>query len=245
MPPTLAAAVDESRNVSRAAQDLDTIGLSRDIFGMGRKQLTFAAITPPGNRGRKFPVVVPTLAEVQALRKAANPGCFTGARNGTFIAFIYRTGLRCQEALDVTPLDLDLEQNNVTVVRGKGGRRRVVPFDDALAVVLKQWLKRREEVTRSKSKPLFCTCDGDKVSSAYIREMLPRVQTRAKVERRIHAHAFRHAYAHELYDEGFDVLEISRLLGHKSIAQTQNYLTQIGVTPRTVRRVRSRRNWNA
>ena len=53
-----------------------------------------------------------------------------GDRARGLIAVLWRAGLRIQEALDLTELDLDRRRGSVLVRRGKGGRRREIGMDD-------------------------------------------------------------------------------------------------------------------
>ncbi len=58
---------------------------------------------------RRFPPEVLDLEEVRALLDACNPRSLPGQRNRALLAFVYRTGLRIREAVEVWPEDLDLE----------------------------------------------------------------------------------------------------------------------------------------
>ena len=62
---------------------------------------------------------------------------------------------------------------------------------------------------------------------AYIRVLLPRLGRKAGIERRVHAHGFRHTHAAQLRAEGVDIGIISKQLGHRSIATTARYLDHI------------------
>jgi len=57
--------------------------------------------------------------------------------------------------------------------------------------------------------------------------MLPRLARKADVNKRVHAHGFRHTFAVELTREGVPVIYIQRLLGHSSLATTSVYLASL------------------
>ncbi len=70
---------------------------------------------------------------------------------------LWRAGLRIQEELDLTELDLDRRRGSVLVRRGKGGRRREVGKDDWGFEQLEPWLQTREKMPVG---PLFCVING-------------------------------------------------------------------------------------
>ena len=75
--------------------------------------------------------------------------------------------------------------------------------------------------------PPFCTLDGDPLYAQYVRQMLRRMADRAGIEKRVHPHGLRHTFAKELRQAGVDVVTISKLLGHSSIAVTSRYLDHL------------------
>jgi site-specific recombinase XerD len=80
-----------------------------------------------------------------------------GARARALIVVLWRAGLRIQEALDLTELDLDPRRGSVLVRRGKGGRRREIGMDDWGFEQLEPWLQARQTMPVG---PLFCVING-------------------------------------------------------------------------------------
>lgn len=176
----------------------------------------------PGNRGRRYPPDAPTPEEVLAVLAALGGGR-AGARNRALVAVMYRAGLRVFEALALRAIDVDLNRRTITVLRGKKGNRRTVGIDQGGAELIRRWL----EVRGSGPGPLFTTRSGRPMSTTQVRALLHRAAARAGVERRIHPHGLRHAFAAELAREGVGIIHISRLLGHRSLATTEIYLRTI------------------
>jgi site-specific recombinase XerC len=85
-----------------------------------------------------------------------------GARARALIVVLWRAGLRIQEALDLTELDLDPRRGSVLVRRGKGGRRREIGMDDWGFEQLEPWLQARQTMPVG---PLFCVINGRRTSS--------------------------------------------------------------------------------
>ncbi|KKN80785.1 hypothetical protein LCGC14_0325910 [marine sediment metagenome] len=190
----------------------------------------------------KRPPEVYTQNEIDRLMGACSQDAPTGIRNRALIGLLYRTGLRIDEALSLRARDVDSAAGQVTVRHGKGGKFRVVGIDTAALALLARWLDRRREIGLNGHQPIFCTLQGGKLAGQYIRTLLPRLGARAGIEKRIHAHGFRHTLAAELLREGVDIGIISKQLGHESIAVTARYLDHIA--PQRVVDVISRREWD-
>jgi len=84
------------------------------------------------------------------------------------------------------------------VLKGKGKKARVVVIDQQAADVLTAWLECRSALGLNGHRPIFCTLKGKRVSTAQVREMLPRRAKKAGIAKRVHAHGLRHTGASEL-----------------------------------------------
>lgn len=182
---------------------------------------------PPANKGQTFPAEVLTSEEVTALIRAASTRSSTGIRARALIAILYRGGLRISEALALEPKDLDEKAGTITVLRGKGKRRRVVGLDPTAFALIERWADHRRGLGIPARRPLFCTLKGAPLDDSYVRRLLPRLAQRAGIEKRVHAHGLRHSHAAELAAEGKPVNLIQRQLGHSSLATTSRYLDHI------------------
>jgi len=185
------------------------------------------------NKGRKFPAEPLTEDEVRSLIRACSNRAPSGIRNRALLAVLYRCGLRCAEALSLSPKDVDAKTNQLRVLCGKGGKSRTVGIDDDALAVLDRWLDTRKRLgITSKVKPLFCTITASKDKSLkpgaamktdYVRQLLPRLKRKAGIERRVHAHAFRHTFVSKQMANGVSVPDIQRQLGHRPIDDTDTY----------------------
>jgi site-specific recombinase XerD len=162
-----------------------------------------------------------------ALLKACSRRAPTGVRNAALIVVLYRTGLRIGEALALVPKDVDLSAGTVNVLHGKGDKSRVVGIDADAAAVLDRWLLVRAKLGIPRSARLFCTLKAGAIEPRYVRAMLPRLARRAGLEKRIHAHGLRHAFAVSLVREHVELPVISKALGHSSSAVTSRYVDHI------------------
>jgi len=190
---------------------------------------------------RRLPPEVLTDAEVCALMGTCGRYAPTGLRNRALIALLYRTGLRINEALSRFPKDLELTDGSVRVLHGKGGKSRTVGLDSGAAAIIERWLNMRLTLGLNGRHPVFCTLRGHPMSDAYVRVMLKRLATRAGIDKRVHAHGFRHTHAAQLRAEGVDIAIISRQLGHASITTTARYLDHLA--PMAVIEAMRGRSW--
>lgn len=179
------------------------------------------------NKGRRFPAEILSEAEVAALLKACSPKAPTGIRNRALITIMYRAGLRVSEALALFPKDVDADAGTITVLHGKGDKRRIVGLDPGAFAVLARWLDRRTALGINGRYRIFCTLRGASVQSAYVRALLPRLAAKAGIEKRVHPHGLRHTHAAELAREGTPLNLVQAQLGHSSLATTDRYLRHI------------------
>ena len=69
---------------------------------------------------------------------------------------------------------------------------------------------------------------GRPMDQSYVRHLLPRLARKAGIERRVHAHGLRHAFAVDLVRSGAPLYVVRDALGHSSVATTDVYLSRVG-----------------
>ena len=181
----------------------------------------------PANKGRKYPPEVLTEDEVRSLIEACSNSAPTGIRNRALIVAMYRGGLRSGEALALRPKDVDILGGTITVLHGKGDRRRVAGLDPGAAAILIRWVDARRILGINGHATLFCTLHGTPLQSSYVRTLLPRLARKAGIDKRVHPHGLRHTHAFELMMEGVPVPIIQQQLGHTSLATTDRYVRHL------------------
>ncbi len=179
---------------------------------------------------RRRPPEVLTEAVVIVLIRACSARAPTGVRNRALIAVLWRSGLRISEALALELRDIDLDAGTLRVRHGKGDKSRTVGVDEQTAALLARWLDRRKKIGAGARAPIFCTLQGGRIDSSYVRRLLPRLARKAGIDRRVHAHGLRHTYASELAREGTAINVIRDALGHTSLAVTDRYLRDVAPT---------------
>lgn len=207
---------------------------------------------PAPNKGMKLPAEPLTEREVLALAAECSARGSAGIRDRALIVLLWRTGLRIGEALALAPKDVDTHLGTVTVLCGKGRRRRTVGIDPQACAVIERWMERRRAlgVPRfydGEPSPLFCVIAkpsrGKALWASCVRDKLKELARRAGVEKRVHPHGLRHTCAFELTMEGTPITVIRRQLGHSSLATTERYVDHLA--PAQVIAAMQRRSWGS
>jgi integrase/recombinase XerD len=176
--------------------------------------------------------------EVTALIAAARQHgktAFDHARGAALIELVYATGMRVTELVSL-PVAAVRGDPRMILVRGKGGRERMVPLSGPARVALTAWLALRDagaEVARLSGKPLSAAMgralfpgpgvDGH-VTRQHVHLMLKDLAIAAGVSpTRVTPHALRHAFATHLLQGGADLRVIQTLLGHADLSTTEIY----------------------
>jgi site-specific recombinase XerD len=179
-------------------------------------------------QSRRLDADLLTRQEIEGLIRACSNRAPTGVRNRAMIALAWRSGLRIGEVLALRPKDVDLASATLTVQHGKNDKLRRVGLDAGTVALVSAWLAVWRKLDVPPRSTLICTLDGGEVGQDYVRHLLPRLARRAGIEKRVHAHALRHAYAVELEREGATLSAIRDLLGHSSAGTTDRYLRRLG-----------------
>lgn len=202
---------------------------------------TAPAGRPGHNAGLTYPAEILSPEEVDRVVAAASARSSSGLRTRALILVMQRAGLRVAEAVALRPTDVDVDRSTLRVLHGKGDKARTVPLDPGACAAVQLWMTRRAELRIPRRAPLFCTLDGRKpLYPQQVRNTLQRLADRAGVEKRVHPHALRHAFAVHLDRQGVPVTTIQYVLGHASLSITTRYLAGLGQEEHLdrVRRVR-------
>lgn len=176
------------------------------------------------NKGLTLPAEVFSKDEVERFLGTFSKKSFTGRRNESMFLLALRCQLRCNEITNLRVSDVDFDRRSITVLKGKGGKRRVVGCDAGTLQKLKDYL----ELRTSKSQFLFVSHTGKRLDNSYLRKLASRHGVKAGIEKRVHVHGFRHTGACMLADAGVSMRIIQKQLGHSSLAVTDRYLDHLG-----------------
>lgn len=140
------------------------------------------------------------------------------------LELLYATGLRVSELVSLRLNDVNLE-TRVLVARGKGNKERIVPVGAPAAEAVKAYLAiSRERLLRGRrSKDLFVTPRGGRMTRQGFAKILDRHARAAGIRRRISPHKLRHSFATHLLEGGADLRAVQAMLGHADVSTTQIY----------------------
>jgi integrase/recombinase XerD len=186
-------------------------------------------ITGPG-RAQRLPKTL-DLAQVDGLLDAARASPRDGLRNACLMEMLYATGMRVTELVSL-PVSAARGDPRMLLVRGKGGKERLVPLSPPARTAMIAWLCERdrvEEVARKAGKPaskyLFPSHGkaGHLTRHAFFALIKTFAVTAGLSPEKVTPHVLRHAFATHLLAGGADLRSIQTMLGHADIATTEIY----------------------
>ncbi|HET7533461.1 MAG TPA: site-specific tyrosine recombinase XerD [Nocardioidaceae bacterium] len=183
-----------------------------------------AAVRPPAS-AKRLPKALP-LADIEAILEAAgSPGTSLALRDRALLEVLYGTGARISEAVGLDLDDLDLEEGTV-LLRGKGGKERIVPVGSYARQAVEAYVVRGRPDLSGVGRgtaALFLNARGGRLSRQSAWAVLAKAAERAGVTAEVSPHTLRHSFATHLLDGGADVRVVQELLGHASVTTTQVY----------------------
>ena len=143
-----------------------------------------------------------------------------------YLYFVYFTGCRRKEALNVSWNDIDLENATVTFRETKGHDFKIVPIPDPLLEILKEMSKNK--IKNINNRVFNYTPDAVTHRTKHIAD---------KIKIPVTIHKLRHSYATHLLEKGVAIDTIQDLLGHSNIATTRIYAKTLDETKREASKI--------
>jgi integrase/recombinase XerD len=205
--------------------------LYRFLYSEGHRGDDPAAVIEGPKRGRSLPKVLSVkqvddlLAQArEAMKAEAKSERLRAARLVCLLEVLYATGLRVSELVSLPEAAARRDQR-MLVIRGKGGRERLVPLNDAAKRAMTDYLTLRTEAKLDKSKWLFPSFgeSGHLSRQHFARELKTLAAATGLKTSQVSPHVLRHAFASHLLQNGADLRVVQTLLGHADISTTQIY----------------------
>jgi integrase/recombinase XerD len=194
-----------------------TVGV--DFIGIGHRILAI-----PQKKSPKPLLGFMTREEIEAVLAATDPETHSGQRDRLLFTFLYNTGARISEALQLRPQDL---LDRAVHLRGKGRKDRMVPVWPRTERQLRQWCKTDSIAS---DQLIFTNRNGEPLSRDGVAFRLALSVRKAAVhcptlnKRRITCHTFRHSCAMSLLQAGVALEVIALWLGHAKPMTTHGYI---------------------
>lgn len=217
----------------------------RFLFSEGLRQDDPSAAIDSPRQGRSLPKVL-SEAEVDRLLNVARacPGV-EGARLTALLELLYATGLRVSE-LTALPLSAVARDPQVLIVRGKGGKERMIPVSAPAREAVSHYRalqgqarqsRARQDKARKGSRPakglhpapeskwLFPSRGtSGHMTRQRVGQLLKELALKADIDPvKVSPHVMRHAFSSHLLDHGADLRAVQKMLGHADISTTQIY----------------------
>ncbi len=187
------------------------------------------------------------MGELVRMIESADTGTALGRRDRAILELFYASGLRLSELVALDLEDINLS-GRVARVEGKGGKERIVPFNNSAATAIKAWLKDRAALVSESGEglqaprkrpnakappqgarrrvtvdPLFLNYQGTRLSTRGVDRIVRKYAREAATRLGVSPHALRHSFATHLLQAGADLRAIQELLGHSRLSTTQRY----------------------
>jgi integrase/recombinase XerD len=176
--------------------------------------------------GRPLPKILGEAEVERLIAAAASRPDEEGVRLRCLLELLYATGLRVSELIGL-PLAGAQRDPRFLLVRGKGGRERVVPLSAPARQALALYLECRDRFLphNEASRWLFPSRGADgHLTRQRCGQLLKQLALAAGLDpARLSPHVLRHAFASHLLDHGADLRSVQQMLGHADIATTQIY----------------------
>lgn len=182
---------------------------------------------------RKIPV---HLSADDAVRFIETPDLNTdlGPRDRAILEFLYATGIRVGELVNIDLRHIDFRGRTVRVF-GKRRKERIVPFHEPALQALMMYLTNTRPVLLANApadkrddNAVFLNYQGTRITTRSVGRLVDKYIRRCADIHKISPHSLRHSFATHLLDAGADLRDIQELLGHARLSTTQIY-TQVSM----------------
>ena len=170
---------------------------------------------------QKLPIIL-SPHEIEQLINFYDHNLFISSRNKTIIDFMYSTGCRVSELINVEESDIDIDDAFVRL-EGKGSKQRIVPLGSKVIVNLEKYLELRNQFKNIKNNNLFISKSYKKLDRTAVFRIIKSTGVKVGINTSIYPHILRHSAATHMLEGGCDLRTVQEFLGHSSVSTTQIY----------------------
>jgi len=167
---------------------------------------------------------VMSIDEVESILETPDESTPEGLRDAAMLEFLYATGTRVSELVELKQNDVNFELGFV-IVYGKGSKERIVPVGEKAKEKLNEYMQtsRPTLLKDRESKALFVTRRGKGMTRQGFWKLIKNYALKSGIPKNISPHTLRHSFATHLLERGADLRTIQVMLGHSDISTTQIY----------------------
>lgn len=224
-------------NSSAARITVSVRGLHKFAHREGFTRDNPAAQIKPPKPAKRLPKALPVATVLKLLEAAGDgtsPDPVRALRDRALLEILYSTGGRISEIMGLDIGDIDVE-HSLVLLRGKGGKERLVPIGGPAIDAYQQYLVRsRPVLSKGRTHAVFLNLRGNRLSRQSAWQIIQTAAEKANIKEPISPHTLRHSFATHMLEGGADVRAVQELLGHASVTTTQIYTM---VTAESLRQV--------
>jgi integrase/recombinase XerD len=180
---------------------------------------------------KKLPQIL-THAEIDRLLAAPmNHRTPKGVRDCAILELLYAAGVRVTELVSLNVDSVHLDELTVDCM-GSGARIRVIPITERAAAALDKYLQRgRPALVSNTARALFVNPHGERLTRQGLWLILKEYVGEAQIKTPVTPHTLRHSFAVHQLNDGANLQNVQRLLGHANITTTQMYTRLVTTGP--------------
>ena len=198
--------------------------MARFLIAEEYREDDFTELLARPKHRRKLPEML-SEEEVGSLLSA--PDCFNsrGVRDRAMLELLYGSGLRVSELCSLLLQSVDMENNFLRVLAGKGNKQRIVPFGEQARKAMETYLHaaRPRLVKTCSGSFFFLSNRGTSISRKTVWVLIKKYAEKAGLKKGVKPHLLRHSFATHLLNGGADLRAIQEMLGHANISTTEIY----------------------
>ena len=232
----LASLYDNGHSRASSARKLATVrSFARYLRSEGCLEHELGRMVSTQKLARRMPIHLDQ-DEISELLESPDSETALGRRDRAILELFYASGLRLSELVGLNVDDVNLRDQLVRVL-GKGGKERVIPFNQSTADAISAYLDDHRVLVNSNNQtsgqrhpqsaivsvPLFVNYRGGRLSGRSVDRLVRKYVVQSSARLGVSPHALRHSFATHLLERGADLRAIQELLGHARVSTTQRY----------------------